>query len=118
VVNLAENPYGIVGRTMPDAHLARHAQYGLDLRHDLYDVHGNLVVPAWNSVINVGQPDNVLVRRRGGPIDVVITRSGPMSAPSGQVFLVDSDELLVAMGELEGTCKCTKELNPSCAKFR
>jgi hypothetical protein len=113
-----DNPYEINVRTMPEPHLARHAKYGLDLRHDLYDVYGNLVAPAWNPVVSVGQPDDVVVRRRGGPVDVVITGGNRNLIAVGQVFLVDSDELLIAVGELVGRCRCTKETNSGCQKFR
>jgi hypothetical protein len=118
MIDLSRNPYKIVDHTMPENQLRRHEPYGLDLRHDLYDIYGKLVVPAWNSVVNVGQPDNVPVRRRGGAVDVVITRSGRMFAPAGTVAEVDSDELLVAMGEIVRACRCSKETNPGCQKFR
>jgi hypothetical protein len=86
----------------------RHKPFGFDLRHDLYDTQGNRILGSWDNVINVGQPDKVYVRRRGGPVQIVATRNSATGTREGQCFMVDSDELLIALGELEGRCRCAE----------
>lgn len=95
-------------RTLAPADLERHEPFGLALRHRLIAIDGT-VIPAWTDVVNLGQPDGVTVSRHSrNPIPTVVCRpSGLGSIPAGTVLECHARDLLVALGEIGGSCSCT-----------
>jgi hypothetical protein len=93
-------------RRMEGDELERHARFGLATRHDMITVDGDRI-PRWSEVVNVGQPEGVLVRRHHATTEVVVTRpANLLHEGPGDVYLVPTEALLVALNEVTGTCQC------------
>jgi hypothetical protein len=104
-------------RRMEADELERHVPYGMDTRHDMITVDGYRI-PAWTTVVNVGQPEGVLVRRWHPAVEVVVIKpAGVADGEAGDVHLVPTEALLVALNEVTGTCQCV-DGDPQCPMQR
>lgn len=92
---------------MDPSALSAHSRFAFALRHDLPTVDGT-TIEKWTEVVNVGQPSGVLVRRGQGIVEVVVTKGRNWTDHRGVVHTVDAEDLLIALGEVEGKCQCSQ----------
>jgi len=108
-------------RSMTDAQLlSLHQKFGLATRHDLTSLDGR-TLPKYTVLVNVGQPEGIVVRRFDSKVDVVICgTAGPEHMSDikvGNIVPVNPTKLLVALNEIEGDCECV-EGDPWCTRHR